>query len=585
MENTLNPSITPNASKENQNMRLEPAQDEHQHTAQDASAEPPNNLSNLSEKGSEEPIAKPQERSIRGLRWFLVCFAIFSANLLFGLDNTIAADIQGAVSDTFHDTERLGWLGVGFALGSAAGILPLGKAYGVFDNKWVFISCLVNFSAASALCGAAPTINALIVGRIWAGFGGAGMYLGTLNLSTALVLPKEQPLYVGITGFVYGSGCILGPVVGGLLADSSATWRWGFYLNLVIFGVTAPIYLFVIPSIPRQSQMSFVSKLKLLDWLGIVLSWGMFTSFTLGFLSGGVVWAWNDGRTLANIVVFGVLAAAFAAQQKLKLLTDSHNRLFPCHFVRDPQLVLLYIIMSCGGGASLFVAIYYIPFFHLFVDGSSGTQAAVSLLPYIAFYVASVLLCGALMGRTGYHMVWFLVSGLLLTAGAASMYTVTKETANANLIGYTILLGIGMTTSQAAYAIGNQLVDPSRAAELIQYINVAQGSSQLIGLAIASVVFQTQSYDGVRRTLGPNYTDDDIQAAIGGARSDILSHVAPETRDAIIDVIVDAINKVWILVIVAGALHTICSVFLTRSRFVAMKGRNTGDTALGAAVF
>lgn len=207
-------------------MRLQPAQDDHQHIVEDASTEPPNNLSTLSEKGSEEPIAKPEERSIRGLRWFLVCFAIFSANLLFGLDNTIAADIQGAVSDTFHDTERLGWLGVGFALGSAAGILPLGKAYGIFDNKWVFISCLVNFSAASALCGAAPTMNALIVGRVWAGFGGAGMYLGTLNLSTALVLPKEQPLYVGITGFVYGSGCILGPVVGGLLADSSATWRW-----------------------------------------------------------------------------------------------------------------------------------------------------------------------------------------------------------------------------------------------------------------------------------------------------------------------------------------------------------------------
>lgn len=51
--------------------------------------------------------------------------------------------------------------------------------------------------------------------------------------------PKEQPLYVGITGFVYGSGCILGPIVGGSLADSPATWRWvrGFdmYYLLEIF--------------------------------------------------------------------------------------------------------------------------------------------------------------------------------------------------------------------------------------------------------------------------------------------------------------------------------------------------------------
>ncbi|KAI0877922.1 major facilitator superfamily domain-containing protein [Hypoxylon argillaceum] len=577
MENTPNPSMPREASNEHEELRLEPVQ-EHKSSQQDVTTE-------KTSENSSEDLVKPQERSIRGFRWFLVCFAIFSANLLFGLDNTIAADIQGAVSDAFHDTERLGWLGVGFTLGSAAGILPLGKAYGIFDNKWVFISCLLNFSAASALCGAAPTMNALIVGRVWAGFGGAGMYLGTLNLSTALVLPKEQPLYVGITGFVYGSGCILGPVVGGLLADSSATWRWGFYLNLVIFGVTAPIYLFVLPSIPRLSYMSLSAKVKLMDWLGIVLSWGVFTAFTLGFLSGGVVWAWDDGRTIANIVVFAVLSVAFAVQQKFMFLTDSSNRLFPCDFLRNPQLVLLYIIMSCSGGASLFVAIYYIPFFHLFVDGSSGTQAAVALLPYIAFYVASVLLCGALMGRTGHHMVWFLVSGLFLEAGAAAMYTVTKETANANLIGYAILLGVGMTTSQAAYAIGNQLVEPARAAELIQYINISQGSSQLIGLAIASAIFQTQSFDGTRRILGPEYSDADIQAAIAGARSDILTSVPPATRDAVIDVIVDAISKVWILVIAGGALHTVCSLFLTRSRFVAAKGRKPGEPTPEAAVF
>jgi MFS family permease len=51
----------------------------------------------------------------------------------------------------------------------------------------------------------------------------------TLNLSTLLSSPKEQPFYVGLTGFVYGSGCVLGPIVGGALADSAATWRWVSY--------------------------------------------------------------------------------------------------------------------------------------------------------------------------------------------------------------------------------------------------------------------------------------------------------------------------------------------------------------------
>lgn len=102
------------------------------------------------------------------------------------------------------------------------------------------------FTAASALCGAASSLSAIIIGRVWAGAGGAGMYLGylcltlnampstmvpehgnrNLNIISTLITPKEQPKYIGMIGVVYGSGCILGPVIGGAFADGKATWRW-----------------------------------------------------------------------------------------------------------------------------------------------------------------------------------------------------------------------------------------------------------------------------------------------------------------------------------------------------------------------
>ena len=122
--------------------------------------------------------ALPEARTIRGFKWFLACVALFSANFLYGLDTTIAADIQAVVAQTFDDISKLGWLGIGFTLGSVALILPLGKAYAIFDTKWLFLACLTMFAAGSALCGAAPSINAVVVGRVWAGAGGAGMYLG-----------------------------------------------------------------------------------------------------------------------------------------------------------------------------------------------------------------------------------------------------------------------------------------------------------------------------------------------------------------------------------------------------------------------
>lgn len=125
-----------------------------------------------------EPEAATQ-RSVTGLRWVLTLVGVLSANLLYGLDTTIAASIQAAVSSTFENSiSELGWLGYGFGLGSSVAILPLGKAYGLFNVKWLYLLCLVQFAAGSALCGAAPSMAALIVGRVWAGVGGAGMYLG-----------------------------------------------------------------------------------------------------------------------------------------------------------------------------------------------------------------------------------------------------------------------------------------------------------------------------------------------------------------------------------------------------------------------
>ena len=134
--------------------------------------------SSAEEGAMPSPPEKHPERIVKGFRWFCVCVGMFSANLLYGLDTTIAGDIQLSVSETFNNISQLGWLGVGFGLGSTVSILPIGKAYAVFNTKWLYVTCLAMFAAGSALCGGAPSMNAMIVGRVWAGAGGAGMYLG-----------------------------------------------------------------------------------------------------------------------------------------------------------------------------------------------------------------------------------------------------------------------------------------------------------------------------------------------------------------------------------------------------------------------
>ncbi len=123
-------------------------------------------------------VTGDSKRTVGGRRWFFVCLAMFAIHMLHGLGTTIVPDIQGAVSEAFDNVTQLGWLSVGFTLGSTIAILPLGKAYGVFDAKWVFLVCFLNSVGGSALCCAARNMNYMIIGRVWSGVAGAGMYLG-----------------------------------------------------------------------------------------------------------------------------------------------------------------------------------------------------------------------------------------------------------------------------------------------------------------------------------------------------------------------------------------------------------------------
>ena len=83
-------------------------------------------------------------------------------------------------------------------IGGLAMIMPYGKLYNLFNAKWVYIGSFILFLASSALCGAAPNINAEIVGRVFAGAGGNGMYLGLLTLISVNTTSRERPAWLSL---------------------------------------------------------------------------------------------------------------------------------------------------------------------------------------------------------------------------------------------------------------------------------------------------------------------------------------------------------------------------------------------------
>lgn len=83
---------------------------------------------------------------------------------------------------------------------------PRSKLFASFNQKHLFISGVVIFEIGSAICGAAPNMTALILGRVICGPGAVAIYMGINNLLCIMTTQTERPMYMGLVGITWGLG-------------------------------------------------------------------------------------------------------------------------------------------------------------------------------------------------------------------------------------------------------------------------------------------------------------------------------------------------------------------------------------------
>jgi hypothetical protein len=491
---------------------------------------------------------------------------MMSSTFLFSLDNSIVADIQPAIINSLGGVEKLSWLGVAFVLGTLSTIIFWGKIMGLFNVKWSYITSIIIFEVGSAICGAASTMDAMIVGRALAGVGGAGMYVGCLSLLSLTTTIRERPIYMASIGFTWGAGTVLGPVIGGAFAENT-TWRWSFYINLCVGAIFAPAYLFLLPSSDPQKGVPLSSRVRHLDYLGVVLSVGFLIPFVMAINFGGTVYAWDSGREIALWVVSGAIFLAFCLQQKFAFSTSKENRLFPADFLCMYDMWLLFICMA-SASTCVFVPTYFIPLYFQFVRGDGPLDAGVRLLPFICVMVFCGLLSGGLMTKSGYYMPWFFLGGCLTLTGGSLMYTVDTSTSTSRMYGYMAVTGAGAGLYiQASYAVAQAKVAANRVSDAAGFISFAQYLGITLSLAISGCIFQSVAF-GNLTPLFPAEPASKVRDIITAASGELLAPLDAVTTQKVLAVIIDAMRKTYILVLLAGAV-TVISAVLMRVRYFA----------------
>ena len=190
-----------------------------------------------------------------GINHAAITVSIMLATIMQGVDNTIAnvalPHIQGSLSAS---QDQVAWVLTSYIV-AAAIMMPLtGWLAGHFGIKYVFLISVAGFTLASALCGSATSLTQLVMYRVMQGICGAAL----VPLSQSVLFQINPPERHGQAMAVWGSGVILGPIMGPMLGGwltQDYSWRWVFYINLPV-GVVAAlgILLFIRDARPARRE-------------------------------------------------------------------------------------------------------------------------------------------------------------------------------------------------------------------------------------------------------------------------------------------------------------------------------------------
>jgi len=415
----------------------------------------------------------PGVRTARAAPWLAVgtvCFGAFMGQL----DASIVTLAFPALRRQFAASlAAVQWVSLAYLVALVVLLIPVGRIADAAGRKLVYLYGFVLFTLASAACGLAPSLGALVGFRVAQGVGAAMLQANSVALvATSVPEPRSKARLRAALGVQAGAqalGLALGPTVGGLLV-ATVGWRWVFGVNVPV-GVVAVVAGWYL--LPRTRERTPLAEGGL-DWPGLVLLAG---AATAGLLAVSAA----SGLPLPGVALLAVAAFAFAAAAGF--VRRERRRPTP---LLDPALlgrggVGVGLLGALGGYLVLFGPLVLVPVV-LAEAGVAAQHAGLVLTALPAGFALAATVGGRLQALGG--DLRRCRTGALAAAAALAVLTVAPLTLPVLTVALAVAgLGLGVFTPANNATI--MAAVPARASGTGGgLVNLARGLGTALGVAV-----------------------------------------------------------------------------------------------------